>query len=120
LFCKAQLMHASENAVAFGAPGIEPRWTSSAKEGVGMAHGASNSGRCSEIGASALIHAQQREVVNPQFDFSDDTFDSGGMYRPSRSSRGNLSTSDRFASLAEASEVDISHFLPKPPFILRA
>jgi glucoamylase len=26
------------NAVAFGAPGIEPRWTSSAKEGVGTAY----------------------------------------------------------------------------------
>src|SRR5580704_1311093 len=28
----------SENQVAFGAPGIEPRWTSSAKEGVGTAY----------------------------------------------------------------------------------
>ena len=28
----------SENYVAFGAPGIEPRWTSSAKEGVGTAY----------------------------------------------------------------------------------
>ena len=28
----------SENHVAFGAPGIEPRWTSSAKEGVGTAY----------------------------------------------------------------------------------
>jgi glucoamylase len=28
----------SENSVAFGAPGIEPRWTSSAKEGVGTAY----------------------------------------------------------------------------------
>jgi glucoamylase len=27
-----------ENSVAFGAPGIEPRWTSSAKEGVGTAY----------------------------------------------------------------------------------
>src|SRR5438552_6360602 len=27
-----------ENAAAFGAPGIEPRWTSSAKEGVGTAY----------------------------------------------------------------------------------
>ncbi len=26
------------NSVAFGAPGIEPRWTSSAKEGVGTAY----------------------------------------------------------------------------------
>jgi len=31
-------MSASENSVAFGAPGIEPRWTSSAKEGVGTAY----------------------------------------------------------------------------------
>jgi glucoamylase len=31
-------MNASENSVAFGAPGIEPRWTSSAKEGVGTAY----------------------------------------------------------------------------------
>lgn len=31
-------MNASENADAFGAPGIEPRWTSSAKEGLGTAY----------------------------------------------------------------------------------
>src|SRR5258705_1563920 len=31
-------MNATENSVAFGAPGIEPRWTSSAKEGVGTAY----------------------------------------------------------------------------------
>jgi glucoamylase len=31
-------MDPSENSVAFGAPGIEPRWTSSAKEGVGTAY----------------------------------------------------------------------------------
>ena len=31
-------MSASDNSVAFGAPGIEPRWTSSAKEGVGTAY----------------------------------------------------------------------------------
>jgi glucoamylase len=31
-------MSAIENSVAFGAPGIEPRWTSSAKEGVGTAY----------------------------------------------------------------------------------
>jgi glucoamylase len=31
-------MDASENSVAFGAPGIEPRWTSSDKEGVGTAY----------------------------------------------------------------------------------
>ena len=31
-------MNASENSTAFGAPGIEPRWTSSAKEGVGTAY----------------------------------------------------------------------------------
>ncbi len=31
-------MNSSENSVAFGAPGIEPRWTSSAKEGLGTAY----------------------------------------------------------------------------------
>jgi len=31
-------MNQAENSVAFGAPGIEPRWTSSAKEGVGTAY----------------------------------------------------------------------------------
>jgi len=31
-------MDLSENSLAFGAPGIEPRWTSSAKEGVGTAY----------------------------------------------------------------------------------
>jgi glucoamylase len=31
-------MNSRENSVAFGAPGIEPRWTSSAKEGVGTAY----------------------------------------------------------------------------------
>src|SRR5256885_10748944 len=32
------MMNPLENALAFGAPGIEPRWTSSAKEGVGTAY----------------------------------------------------------------------------------
>ena len=31
-------MNSAENSVAFGAPGIAPRWTSSAKEGVGTAY----------------------------------------------------------------------------------
>jgi glucoamylase len=31
-------MNLPGNSVAFGAPGIEPRWTSSAKEGVGTAY----------------------------------------------------------------------------------
>src|SRR5882757_3756177 len=31
-------MNPAENSLAFGAPGIEPRWTSSAKEGVGTAY----------------------------------------------------------------------------------
>jgi hypothetical protein len=31
-------MNPLEDSTAFGAPGIEPRWTSSAKEGVGTAH----------------------------------------------------------------------------------
>ena len=31
-------MNQPANSVAFGAPGIEPRWTSSAKEGLGTAY----------------------------------------------------------------------------------
>src|SRR5213076_245311 len=31
-------MNPPENSIAFGAPGIEPRWTSSTKEGVGTAY----------------------------------------------------------------------------------
>ncbi len=31
-------MNPSENSIAFGEPGIQPRWTSSAKEGVGTAY----------------------------------------------------------------------------------
>ena len=31
-------MNPSEDSVAFGGPEIEPRWTSSAKEGVGTAY----------------------------------------------------------------------------------
>lgn len=31
-------MNRTENSVAFGAPGIEPRWTSSAKDGIGAAY----------------------------------------------------------------------------------
>src|SRR2546430_9207795 len=31
-------MSSPDSSVAFGAPGIEPRWTSSAKEGVGTAY----------------------------------------------------------------------------------
>jgi glucoamylase len=31
-------MNMSGNSVVFGAPGIEPRWTSSAKEGLGTAY----------------------------------------------------------------------------------
>jgi glucoamylase len=31
-------MNAAENSVAFGAPGLAPRWTSSAKEGLGTAY----------------------------------------------------------------------------------
>jgi hypothetical protein len=34
-------MNPPENSVAFGAPGIEPRWTSSAKHGLGTAYHAS-------------------------------------------------------------------------------
>src|SRR6266481_2290673 len=35
---RAQTMNASNNSVGFGAPGMEPRWTSSAKEGLGTAY----------------------------------------------------------------------------------
>ena len=35
---KAYCMSSPQSSVAFGAPGIEPRWTSSAKEGVGTAY----------------------------------------------------------------------------------
>jgi glucoamylase len=28
----------NKNSIAFGAPGIEPRWTSSAKDGIGTAY----------------------------------------------------------------------------------
>src|SRR5262245_56326345 len=35
---KVLSMDPSNNSVAFGAPGIEPRWSSSAKEGVGTAY----------------------------------------------------------------------------------
>src|SRR3569832_1805318 len=31
-------MDPPENSIAFGAPGIEPRWTRSAKEGIGTAY----------------------------------------------------------------------------------
>src|SRR5437867_9250900 len=31
-------MNPSEGSLAFGAPGIEPRWTRSAKEGIGTAY----------------------------------------------------------------------------------
>jgi hypothetical protein len=67
-------MNPSQNPVAFGAPGIEPRWTSSAKEGLGTAyhtscrlwftlsHGIGNSGWCSEIGGNQLLHAERGDV----------------------------------------------------------
>ena len=32
----------NKNSIAFGAPGIEPRWTSSAKEGIGTAYHSSS------------------------------------------------------------------------------
>ena len=32
----------NNNSIAFGAPGIEPRWTSSAKEGIGTAYNSSS------------------------------------------------------------------------------
>ena len=44
-------MNPPEDSVAFGAPGIEPRWTSSAKEGVGTAY---------HTQLPALVHAEPR------------------------------------------------------------
>src|SRR3989304_8031780 len=35
-------MNMNNNSIAFGAPGIEPRWTSSAKEGIGTAYHSSS------------------------------------------------------------------------------
>jgi hypothetical protein len=32
----------NKNSIAFGAPGIEPRWTSSAKDGIGTAYHSSS------------------------------------------------------------------------------
>jgi len=53
-------MNPPENSVAFGAPGIEPRWTSSAKEGVGTAYhtGAGSGSRLATASSTRFtIHA---------------------------------------------------------------
>src|SRR6201987_74161 len=55
-------MNAPENSVAFGAPGIEPRWTSSAKEGVGTAYHTS----CGVW--STLSHGIVNEIYYPHVD----------------------------------------------------
>ena len=55
-------MNAAENSVAFGAPGIEPRWTSSAKEGVGTAY--HTSCRC----WFTLSHGIVNEIYYPHVD----------------------------------------------------
>src|SRR6266404_5496241 len=55
-------MNSSENLVAFGAPGIEPRWTSSAKEGVGTAYHTS----C-RLGFT-LSHGILNEIYYPHVD----------------------------------------------------
>jgi hypothetical protein len=55
-------MNPPENSVAFGAPGIEPRWTSSAKEGVGTAYHT----RCRLW--FTLSHGIINEIYYPQVD----------------------------------------------------
>ena len=55
-------MNPPENSVAFGAPGIEPRWTSSAKEGVGTAY--HTSCRC----WFTLSHGIVNEIYYPHVD----------------------------------------------------
>ena len=52
----------NENSIAFGAPGIEPRWTSSAKEGIGTAYHSS-----STIWFT-LIHGIVNEIYFPHVD----------------------------------------------------
>lgn len=42
----------NKDAIAFGAPGIEPRWTSSAKNGVGPAYHSSS--RVTDIQAETV------------------------------------------------------------------
>ncbi len=50
------------NAIAFGAPGIEPRWTSSAKDGIGTAY---NSSSCVWF---TLSHGIVNEIYFPHVD----------------------------------------------------
>jgi glucoamylase len=105
-------MNTFENAAALGAPGIQPRWISSAKEGVGRAYhtgcqlwfnlshgiGIACGGSHRSTAARGLqslaepfeshreryVRQWQRAAINPPFDFSQDTGDGGGMYRLSR------------------------------------
>ena len=55
-------MNASENSVAFGALGIEPRWTSSAKEDLGTAYHSSCRLRFT------LSHGIVNEIYYPHVD----------------------------------------------------
>src|SRR6266699_1346892 len=55
-------MNPPANSVAFGAPEIEPRWTSSAKEGMGTAHHTS----CRPW--FTLSHGIVNEIYYPQVD----------------------------------------------------
>ena len=55
-------MSPADNSVAFGAPGIEPRWASSAKEGVGTAY--HTSCRC----WFTLSHGIVNEIYYPHVD----------------------------------------------------
>ncbi len=51
-----------KNSIAFGAPGIEPRWTSSAKSGIGTAY---NSSSCIWF---TLSHGIVNEIYFPHVD----------------------------------------------------
>src|SRR3984893_12144935 len=52
----------NETSIAFGAPGIEPRWTSSAKDGLGTAY---NSNSCVWF---TLSHGIVNEIYFPHVD----------------------------------------------------
>ena len=52
----------NKNSIAFGAPGIEPRWTSSAKDGLGTAY---NSNSCVWF---TLSHGIVNEIYFPHVD----------------------------------------------------
>jgi hypothetical protein len=56
-------MNPADNTAAFGAPGIEPRWTSSAKEGVGTAYHTSFT--------ASLNHVENSEILRLTFSSHD-------------------------------------------------